>query len=186
MIKLAGAILVVLCSSQAVAGTATDFGVRLVPTESGGRALVPVQVAAGLRHQPVEAVLPLPAASFSLSNAAAIAARMGRVTSTHRSPARNRIVGGVRNSYHLSGRALDVVPRSGVGHRQIEAALLNAGYRLRESLNEGDHSHFAFDFGSGPRFMISRAVAPQPAVAPVTSAIGTTWKVVYAPTARSR
>jgi hypothetical protein len=181
MFKSAGAIFAFLCSTQAIASTATDFGVRLVPSESGKRALVPVQVAAGLRHQSSGPVLPLPAASSSLSNAAAIAARMGRVTSTHRSPARNRMVGGARNSYHLSGRALDVVPRSGVRHTQIEAALLKAGYRLRESLDEGDHSHFALELGgerrAGPVITQARATALAP--------VNTGWKIVYAPS-RSR
>jgi hypothetical protein len=177
MFKSTGAILVLLCASQAVASTATDFGVRLVPSESGARALVRVQVAPGLGLQPSGPVLPLPAASSNLSNAAAIAARMGRVTSTHRSPARNRMVGGVRNSYHLSGRALDVVPRSGVRHSQIEAALLNAGYRLRESLDEGDHSHFAFDFGGERRARLAITPTRAPALAPVN----TGWKIVYAP-----
>ena len=184
MIKQAGAIVLVVCSSQALA--ATDFGVRMVASESGTRALVPVRVEHAARLGQAEPVRPVGIGSFNLSTAASIAARMGRVTSTHRTPARNRIVGGVRNSYHLSGRALDVVPHSGVGHRQIEAALLNAGYRLRESLNEGDHSHFAFDFDSGPRAMLARAVALRPAAAPAASATGTTWKVVYAPNARSR
>jgi hypothetical protein len=57
---------------------------------------------------------------------------------------RNRLVGGVPNSYHLSGRAIDVARRPGVTHNQIAAALRSAGYNLIESLDEGDHSHFAF------------------------------------------
>src|SRR5206468_766226 len=63
---------------------------------------------------------------------------------TFRSVAHNRAVGGVPNSYHLLGRAIDVVRRRGITHHQIEAALRSAGFSLVESLDEGDHSHFAF------------------------------------------
>ena len=68
----------------------------------------------------------------------------GTVTSTFRTVAHNRAVGGVPNSYHLQDRAIDLARRAGVTHRQIEAALLRAGYNLVESLDERDHSHFAF------------------------------------------
>ena len=78
------------------------------------------------------------------STAVRLAAAYGVVTSTWRSIAHNRAVGGVPNSYHLSGRAIDIARRPGVSHRQIEAALRTAGYHLVESLDEGDHSHFAF------------------------------------------
>ena len=76
--------------------------------------------------------------------AAKLAAIFGTITSTYRSVAHNREVGGVPNSYHLLGRAIDVVRRRGVTHHQIEAALRSAGFSLIESLDEGDHSHFAF------------------------------------------
>ena len=52
----------------------------------------------------------------------------GRVTSTYRSPAHNRAVGGVPNSYHLRGRAIDIARRPGVTHAMIAAAFRNAGY----------------------------------------------------------
>ena len=77
-------------------------------------------------------------------DAARIAAAYGSVTSMYRTVEHNRAVGGVPNSYHLHGRAIDVVRRPGVPHRQIDAALRSAGYVLLESLDEGDHSHFAF------------------------------------------
>jgi hypothetical protein len=160
-------------SSQAIAGTATDFGVRLVLSKSRSGPLIPVAVGTELGSQSVLPGLPLRAASSDLSRANSSAANMGRVTSTYRSPTRKRIVGGGRNSYHLSGRALDVVPRSGVRHRQIEAALLIAGYRLRKSLDEGDHSHFVFEFGTE---RIAKGVRT-PALTPTA----TQWKIVYAP-----
>ena len=68
----------------------------------------------------------------------------GIVTSTFRTVAHNRAVGGVPNSYHLLDQAIDLVRRPGVSHQQIDAALRKAGYSLIESLDEPDHSHFAF------------------------------------------
>ena len=77
-------------------------------------------------------------------SAARLAAVFGTVTSIHRTVERNRLVGGVPNSYHLTGRAIDVARRPGVTHDQIATALRRAGYNLIESFDEGDHSHFAF------------------------------------------
>ena len=75
---------------------------------------------------------------------AQIGRKWGLVTSTKRSPERNRAVGGAPNSFHLSGRAIDIARRPGVRHADIDAAYRKAGFRLIESLDEGDHSHFAF------------------------------------------
>lgn len=62
------------------------------------------------------------------------------VTSTRRSAARNRAVGGVDNSYHLSGRARDSVPPRGMSMERYAAELrrLNPQY---EVINEGNHVH---------------------------------------------
>jgi hypothetical protein len=111
-------------------------------------------------------------------SAAAIGARWGRVTSTYRSPERNRRVGGVANSYHLSGRAIDIARRAGVRHSEIEAAYRSAGYQLIESLDEGDHSHFAFGSGS------SGSRSDFAAKAPPAQSGETRWRMVYAPGAR--
>ena len=73
-----------------------------------------------------------------------IATMFGAISSTFRTVAHNREVGGVPNSYHLKGRAIDVVRRPGVTHSQIAAALRRAGFVLIESVDEHDHSHFAF------------------------------------------
>lgn len=73
-----------------------------------------------------------------------IASMFGVISSTFRTVAHNREVGGVPNSYHLRGRAIDIVRRPGVTHSQIAAALRGAGFVLIESLDEHDHSHFAF------------------------------------------
>ena len=82
-----------------------------------------------------------------------IAASFGVVTSTFRSVMHNREVGGVPNSFHLLGRAIDVARRPGIPHARIAAALRGAGYVLVESLDEGDHSHFAF----GPAIVAAAA-----------------------------
>lgn len=63
-----------------------------------------------------------------------------RVTSTLRSPSRNRQVGGVQNSFHLTGQARDSVPPPGVSVAEYARRLqaLNPGL---EVINEGDHVH---------------------------------------------
>ena len=184
---------VLLVSASAVSAQSTDFGVR---TMSGARATVSVstheKVAGRDSSAVVQAVattpressgnwVPLTATGLrNLSGAARIGAIWGRITSTYRSPEHNRAVGGVPNSYHLRGRAIDIARRAGVSHWQIAAAFRNAGYQIVESLDEGDHSHFAFSFGgSAPTY--ARAVAPKPK--PVE---GTTWGIVSAASAIMR
>jgi hypothetical protein len=131
--------MVVLLVALAASPVTTDFGVRTVR---------PIAVEAA----PVrEAVAPTGVRGFSLTRAASIGARLGRVTSTWRSPERNRRVGGAANSWHLHGRAIDIARRPGVSHAMIEAELRRAGFHLIESLDEGDHSHFAFANGLNMR-----------------------------------
>lgn len=114
--------------------------------------------------------------SINLGEIARLGARWGRVTSTYRSVAHNRSVGGVANSFHLRGRAIDIARRSGVVHSQIASALRAAGYSLLESLDEGDHSHFAFG-GAGE--VKPRAVRPRVTFAGAGEV--THWRMVYAP-----
>jgi hypothetical protein len=73
-----------------------------------------------------------------------VASAFGITTSIRRSVEHNRRVGGASNSYHLLGQALDVSRFPGVSHKAIDAALRRAGYLLIESIDEIDHSHFAF------------------------------------------
>jgi hypothetical protein len=179
MTRFAIGLLFLTCASAAAAEP-TDFGVRAVGVHPKAQAAPKV----GVRNpgEPVTAMVsstttttswaPIARGSSTLNGAARIGAQWGRVTSTYRSPEHNRRVGGVANSYHLRGRAIDIARRPGVSHWQIAAAYRNAGYRLVESLDEGDHSHFAFAFGGW---------------APVASATGkserkevTTWGVVTA------
>jgi hypothetical protein len=63
-----------------------------------------------------------------------------RVTSTLRSPARNQAVGGVRNSYHLTGQARDSVPPPGMSMSAYAAQLRRLNPHL-DVINEGDHVH---------------------------------------------
>lgn len=63
-----------------------------------------------------------------------------RITSTRRSAADNRRVGGVPNSYHLTGQARDSVPPPGMSmaayHRKLKAENPHL-----DVINEGDHVH---------------------------------------------
>jgi uncharacterized protein YcbK (DUF882 family) len=63
------------------------------------------------------------------------------VTSGYRSERHNRAVGGSPTSYHLTGRAVDVVgPEATLDHLQRTARAFGAVEVLRES----DHLHVAF------------------------------------------
>ena len=99
-----------------------------------------------------------------ISGAASVAAGYGLVTSTYRTVAHNRAVGGVANSYHLRGRAIDVARKPGISHSQVTAALQRAGYIMVESLDEGDHSHFAFGSPNSAQQRIAAASPPPPPV----------------------
>ena len=122
--------------------------------------------------EPVAALAPR-GGRVDLQTAAVIGSRWGRVTSLRRSASRNRAVGGVRNSYHLVGRAIDIARRAGVRHADIAAAYRRAGFTLVESLDEGDHSHFAFGSAGSARLTVE-AAAP-------SAENGTQWRIVSAP-----
>lgn len=163
-----GAFIAIGASLSSAPQSQTDFGVRIVGVSPA---------MARATEAAVETIASNPSLSgrLSLSSAAALGAHWGRVTSTIRSVQHNRDVGGVPNSFHLSGRAVDIARRSGVNHRMIESAFVRAGYRLVESLDEGDHSHFAFSFG-GSRPSSLRPNAPGDAARESTQ-----WRIVYAP-----
>jgi hypothetical protein len=59
----------------------------------------------------------------------------------------------VLNSWHLHGRAIDVARSRNVSHAVLALELRRRGFHLIESLDEGDHSHFAFSDG---------AISPRP------------------------
>ena len=159
---LAGVVLAVTAAPVWAASSPTDFGIRTVSSEAALMSEPAAGIAVGGR--------------IDLRSAAAIGSQWGRVTSTVRSREHNRRVGGVRNSFHLLGRAIDIARRPGVSHSQIAAAYRNAGYRLVESLDEGDHSHFAFGTAGAPS-----AFKPTPRKSAPTNS--TPWRVVTAASA---
>lgn len=155
-----------LCGTAGAAATPTDFGVRAVGA-------APASSIEQKADQPSWTPVTRLSRSLDIRAAAAVGERWGTVTSTWRSAARNRRVGGVPNSYHLRGRAIDIARRPGVSHAQIAAAYRAAGYQLIESLDEGDHSHFAFGT-SAARATVVHAAERKPAEV-------TAWRVVSAP-----
>jgi hypothetical protein len=167
----AGTLLLMSAAPVWAASTTTDFGVRAV----SGEAVIAEPVGAATRA----VTSALSGGRINLSAAASLGPQWGRVTSTWRSRERNRRVGGVPNSFHLSGRAIDIARRPGVSHAQIAAAFRNAGYRLIESLDEGDHSHFAFGTGEGPVYRPLN----RPQQQPQQRSASTQWRVVTAASA---
>lgn len=69
------------------------------------------------------------------------------VTSTVRSPLHNKEVGGVPDSMHLNGQAVDFVLPKGTTFAQVQARLKQANLPTTELINEGDHVHW----GWGPK-----------------------------------
>jgi len=161
MLRAAGALIFLVWGSTAGAAE-TDFGIRELGKQVHSSEPPPAGEWARYSGRAVD-----------MTEISRIGGHWGRVTSTFRTAAHNRDVGGVPNSYHLRGRAIDIARRPGVSHSQIAAAYRAAGYSLAESLDEGDHSHFAFGApkNSGPR--------PQMVIA--QSGEKTEWHIVYAP-----
>jgi peptidase M15-like protein len=100
-------------------------------------------------------------AAPDLKAATSLGGHFGTVTSAKRSPEHNREVGGVPNSYHLSGHAIDIARKPGVSHSEVVQGFRSAGYEILEQLDEGDHSHIALAGGphpqAGPVRIASRA-----------------------------
>lgn len=134
----------------------TDFGIRTAATPASA-------VARAANHSD---------GGSNLEGVVTVGAQWGTVTSTRRSAERNRAVGGARNSYHLVGQAIDIARRPGVRHEVIEAAYRRAGYTLVESIDEGDHSHFAF----GQRSSLQAKARTLGRASSTTK-----WRVVVAP-----
>ncbi len=75
--------------------------------------------------------------------AARLAAQGATATSGLRSEDKNKAVGGVPNSFHLTGDAIDIVPPKGVTTKQLHDSLAGTGIKFTELLDEGDHVHIA-------------------------------------------
>jgi hypothetical protein len=163
----AGIALIVLAFATAPAAAETNWGIREIGRPVKAASSEPAPAGTWAMEQPS-------GRSVDMGSVKQIGSRWGQVTSTYRSPEHNRAVGGVPNSYHLRGRAIDISRRSGVSHYQIAAAYRAAGYSLAESLDEGDHSHFAF----GPP---KHSHGPQAQMVSVQSGEKTEWRIVYAP-----
>lgn len=102
-------------------------------------------------------------------------------TSGYRTPERNKAVGGVANSKHLTGEAVDLVPRPGETMSQLYERVRKA--RGAKALNEGDHVHVqradtrapqpaaaeTGGEGSGPRLLVSRPAEEKPKTRPATA-----------------
>ena len=162
----AGIALSLLSFATAATAEETDWGIREVGQ--------PVQRAKADEPPPAGTWAMQPSGrAFDMGDIKQIGAKWGQVTSTYRSPEHNRRVGGVANSYHLRGRAIDIARRPGVSHAQIAAAYRNAGYSLAESLDEGDHTHIAF--GAPKRR------GPQAQMVTVKVGEKTEWHIVFAP-----
>ena len=177
--RIAFAFLFLCTGSAAQAATPTNFGVRefgkawdkpsraeIVPAVLNQTVTPPLTIPGVLSRS-------LPSSRIDLSSVARIGGQWGRVTSLRRSAEHNRRVGGVRNSYHLSGQAIDIARRPGVSHAAIVAAFRTAGYSLIEALDEGDHTHLAF--GSPHRN------GPRPQMVIQQDGNQTQWRVIYAP-----
>ncbi len=82
----------------------------------------------------------IPATGAAIEDAALTAVPGLTVTSRQRSAERNKSVGGVSNSYHLTDQARDFVPPKGMPMAALHARLKSAmpGFDV---INEGDHVH---------------------------------------------
>jgi len=163
----AGIALMVLAFAAAPVAAETNWGIRELGKSLKASSGEPLPAGTWAMEQP-------DGRAVDMGSVRQIGARWGQVTSTYRSPEHNRRVGGVANSYHLRGRAIDIARRPGVSHYQIAAAYRAAGYSLAESLDEGDHSHFAF---GAPKH---HAYQPQARMV-ATAGEKTEWRIVYAP-----
>ena len=163
-----GIALILLSSGSVAVAADTDWGIREVGKSTKEAQEPPPAGTWGFQASAT-------GTRVDMAEISQIGARWGQVTSTYRSPSNNRWVGGVANSYHLRNRAIDIARKPGVSHWQIAAAFRGAGYSLAESLDEGDHSHFAF----GPPKRRSATARPQ--MVAVSSGEKTEWRVIYAP-----
>lgn len=89
-----------------------------------------------------------PASAGIAGPLAALEAAGVRVTNDVRDPAKNKRVGGVPNSRHLSGEAADLVPPKGMTMAQL-AQEAKSRFPQARVINEGDHVHVQWGSGQG-------------------------------------
>jgi len=177
MLRAVGVLILLVSATAANAGE-TEWGIREVGKPVKRASPEPAKQASTEPPPAGTWAMQSSGRAVDMGSVKQIGGKWGQVTSTYRSPQHNRDVGGVPNSYHLSGRAIDIARRPGVSHGQIAAAYRNAGYSLAESLDEGDHSHFAF----GP----PKRRGPQAQMVEVKAGEKTEWRIVYAPPSSAR
>lgn len=97
-----------------------------------------------------------PAPASSPLDALKAAAPGAAVTSTKRTPDKNKAVGGVANSDHLTGQAADFTPRQGQSIAQLAQELRAAG--VGEVVPEPKRNHVHVEWGPGA----GRKAAPAP------------------------
>ena len=66
------------------------------------------------------------------------------ITSQQRSPLHNQEVGGVPDSMHTTGQAMDFTLPKGITSDQVRQQLESQGYPVTEYLNEGNHVHWGW------------------------------------------
>lgn len=71
------------------------------------------------------------------------------ITSGARTPEHNAAVGGVPNSMHLAGQALDFTLPNGMTSNDVRAALQSKGLPVTEFLDEGTHIHWGWGAKDG-------------------------------------
>ncbi len=71
------------------------------------------------------------------------------ITSQYRTPEHNAAVGGVPNSLHTMGEAVDFKPPAGTTLPQIRAALESRGLPISELIDEGTHVHWGWGAKGG-------------------------------------
>ncbi len=109
-------------------------GYYRVPTKREGDAS---QVNVTTNNPPVGSAPPLPQGDITGVFKGLAAKYGGQITSLGRSPEHNRKVGGVANSFHLTGQAADVV----VPPNAKQAFIVEAKANGFDAIDEGDHIH---------------------------------------------
>jgi hypothetical protein len=105
--------------------------------------------------------------------------RLGKLgvtmTSAYRSPEHNADVGGVANSQHLTGQAVDLVPPKGMSMAQLAAAAQQSmpGAKV---INENDHVHV--QWGSSAPPATPAAAGGIPGSAPGTKGRNAQWQIL--------